>query len=87
MKKLYLFTFLFLVSNTFSQIVNIPDLNFKAYLVGNSAINTNSDSEIQVSEATAFTGTINCNALGISNLTGIEAFTNITKLFCFQLVS
>ena len=35
----------------FGQNVNIPDANFKAYLVGESDINTNGDSEIQVSEA------------------------------------
>ena len=44
----------------FGQNVNIPDANFKAYLVGNSAVNTNGDSEIQVSEAAAFLGSINC---------------------------
>jgi hypothetical protein len=36
--------------------VNIPDANFKAYLVGNKAININGDTEIQVSEASAFKG-------------------------------
>ena len=34
-----------------AQNVNIPDANFKAYLVGNTSINTNLDSEIQVTEA------------------------------------
>jgi hypothetical protein len=68
--------------NSFAQNVNIPDANFKAYLVGNSAINTNSDLEIQVSEANAFNGTINCNNLGISDLTGIEAFTSLNILLC-----
>ena len=29
----------------FGQNVNIPDTNFKAYLVGNIAINTNGDTE------------------------------------------
>lgn len=62
--------------------VNIPDANFKAYLVGNTSINTNMDTEIQCSEATAFTGTINCFNMSISNLTGIEAFTNINSLQC-----
>ncbi|WP_458628941.1 leucine-rich repeat domain-containing protein [Winogradskyella sp. PC D3.3] len=62
--------------------VNIPDANFKAYLVGNSVINTNGDTEIQCSEATAFTGLINCSSLSISDLTGIEAFINITDLIC-----
>ena len=69
--------------------VYIPDANFKAYLVGNSAINTNGDSEIQVSEATAFNGAIECQTLFISDLTGIENFTALTDLSCDnnQLIS
>ena len=62
--------------------VTIPDVNFKAALVANTAINTNGDSEIQCSEATAFTGAINVNSVGISDLTGIEAFTFLTELYC-----
>jgi hypothetical protein len=68
--------------NCSSCTVFIPDANFKAHLVGNPAINTNGDSEIQCSEAEAFTGMIGCSFLGISSLTGIEAFTNITGLIC-----
>ena len=63
-------------------IVNIPDANFKTYLVGNAAINTNGDAEIQCSEASAFTGFISCSSLGIVDLTGIEAFTSLTGLDC-----
>jgi hypothetical protein len=70
------------VVNIFNQYVNIPDANFKAYLVGNAAINTNSDNEISYPEAEAFTGTINCANLNIADLTGIEAFTNLTQLIC-----
>jgi Leucine-rich repeat (LRR) protein len=66
------------------QNVNIPDANFKAYLVGNTAINTNGDTEIQVTEANAFTGTIDCSYDNISNLTGIEAFTALTYLYCYD---
>ena len=62
--------------------VNILDANFKASLVGNSAINTNLDGEIQCSEAAAFTGTIIVNSLSITDLTGIEAFTALTGLYC-----
>ncbi|MBL4668737.1 MAG: hypothetical protein JKY30_05685, partial [Flavobacteriales bacterium] len=69
---------------TNAQNVNIPDANFKTYLVGNSAINTNSDTEIQVSEAAAFAGQINCSSLSISDLTGIEYFTALTGLQCQQ---
>ena len=66
----------------FGQNVNIPDANFKAYLVGNTSITTNGDTEIQVSEATAFNGAILCNSLNIFDLTGIEAFTALTSLDC-----
>ncbi len=69
-------------STSCSPIVNIPDANFKAYLVGNNSINTNMDSEIQVSEAAAFSGAINCYGDNISDLTGIEAFTALTELDC-----
>ncbi len=67
---------------TNAQIVNIPDANFKAALVGNSSINTNNDGEIQVSEAEAYTGSISVINRSIQDLTGIGAFTNITGLDC-----
>ena len=67
---------------SFGQNVYIPDANFKNYLVNNTAINTNGDSEIQVTEASAFTGIINCYDLSISDLIGIEAFTALTYLNC-----
>lgn len=81
-KTLLLFTtYLCLgVSAIFAQNVNIPDFNFKNYLLNNPAINTNSDTEISVAEAQAFTGTISATSLGITDLTGIEAFVNITTL-------
>ena len=49
-------------------------------MVGNSEINTNGDTEIQVSEASAFSGGISCINCNISDLTGIEAFTSCTSL-------
>lgn len=85
MKKLLL-SILAIIALSFSSIatnVNIPDANFKAYLVGNTSINTNGDSEIQVSEANAFTGSISCNSMSITDLTGIEAFTGIWALSCY----
>src|SRR5690606_22614685 len=49
-------------------------------LVGDPQININGDAEIQFGEAAAYTGQILCGNLGISDLTGIEAFVNITDL-------
>ena len=80
MKKLLLIL-LCLPMIGFGQVY-IPDANFKAYLVGNSAINTNGDGDIQVSEANSFSGIIVCSNLNISDLTGFEAFTVLTYLNC-----
>lgn len=90
MKKCLFLVFVFVqicftsISN--AQIVNIPDANFKAALLAHSPIiNTNGDGEIQLSEAQAFTGGFNGLSVSnknISDLTGIEAFTSITKLVC-----
>jgi hypothetical protein len=65
-------------------LVNIPDANFKAALVANDLIDTNFDDEIQCDEASAYTGIIDVNTLGISDLTGIEAFVNVTGLYCYS---
>jgi Leucine-rich repeat (LRR) protein len=62
--------------------VNIPDNNFKNVLLNNSSINTNSNSEIECSEAAAYTGFLMLAAYGINDLTGIEAFVNLTGLNC-----
>lgn len=66
----------------FSQNVSIPDANFKNYLLTNPEVNTNNDSEIQVSEASTFTGSLSFQFWNINDLTGIEAFTNLTFLDC-----
>ncbi|WP_304141327.1 T9SS type A sorting domain-containing protein [Mesoflavibacter zeaxanthinifaciens] len=85
-KQLLLLTFLIATASysIHAQNVNIPDANFKAYLVGDPAINTNSDSEISVAEAQAFSGELLINGLSISDLTGIEEFINITRLDCYS---
>jgi len=85
-KTLLLLTFLIATAwcSIQAQNVNIPDANFKAYLVGDTAINTNSDSEISVAEAQAFSGDLLINGLSISDLTGIEEFINITRLDCYN---
>ena len=83
MKKLLIILILLpIIGIGFGQNVSIPDSNFKAYLINNTAINTNGDFEIQVSEATLFNGTINCGSLQITDLTGIEFFTSMVGLYC-----
>ncbi|WP_028890535.1 cadherin repeat domain-containing protein [Tenacibaculum sp. 47A_GOM-205m] len=65
-------------------VVNIPDANFKQALVRNNLINTNRDSEIQVSEAEAYSELLNVGGKNIGDLTGIEYFTNISALWAFD---
>ncbi len=86
MKNLYYFLFLVLVSVTVkAQIVTIPDANFKNKLLNyQPVIDTNSDGEIQVSEALVVT-VLNIsseNEPRINNLSGLEYFTNLTELDC-----
>src|SRR5690554_1491033 len=78
-----------------AQIVNIPDVNFKGKLLeastsnsiakdingDNMVIDVNSDGEIQVSEALAVYQ-LNVPNSNIEDLTGIEAFINLTRLSC-----
>ena len=62
--------------------VLIPNTTFKTYLLDNTAINTIDDGQISCAEAAAFTGEINVSGLGITDLTGIEAFVYIQRLDC-----
>ena len=82
MKKLLLLGAIALSINVFGQNVNIPDANFKAYLLGEPSINTNGDGEIQDREAYNFKGIMHLRETGISDLKGIEAFTALKGLDC-----
>ncbi len=91
MKNTTLFLLVLFTGIIHAQIVNIPDPNFKLRLVNHTAfggeqIDTNYDNEIQVTEAHAVMDLILGDAFltnnQITDMTGIEAFTNITSLQC-----
>ena len=73
---------IFFIAGSQAQNVYIPDSVFKAALVNNTNINTNLDTNIQISEASAYSGSIIVVGLGILNLTGIEAFIKLDSLDC-----
>ena len=75
------FIFLFFLLYSHSQIVDIPDANFKNALLTDIEVNTNGDDEIQVSEAEA-AEFIAVDGMGIASLEGINSFVNITSLYC-----
>ncbi|NHM06257.1 T9SS type A sorting domain-containing protein [Flavobacterium sp. CYK-4] len=79
MKNIVLFLLLF-SGIAKGQFVNIPDANFKSRLIS-LGIDSNTDGEIQFEEADAAT-TLNLFNASISDLTGIEAFVNLTGLNC-----
>ncbi len=65
-----------------AQIVDIPDTNFKNALINHDpVIDSNSDGEIQVSEALA-TNMISVSGQNIADITGIEAFLNLEQFTC-----
>lgn len=68
--------------NNPKSIVNITDPVFKKILLKN--FDLNNDGEITVSEAESVDGTIDTRQTGlITDLTGIEYFTNLKTLYCF----
>ncbi|AXG73183.1 T9SS C-terminal target domain-containing protein [Flavobacterium arcticum] len=96
MKQKLLFTLLFVAVMANAQIVNIPDVNFKNKLVNAAVatpnaytaqdangdymvVDINSDGEIQESEAQAVYR-LRLNNSNITDLTGIQYFTNLTHL-------
>lgn len=94
MKNIYLVLSLFCITQwSQAQIVNIPDANFKNYLlttnfvdtdndgIVDSTIDLNNDGEVQESEAllVTFMSAINRS---ISSFEGIEYFTNLETLYC-----
>ena len=74
---------MFLFSNCIDKdsklIVEIPDANFKAYLLEH--FDTNKDGDISLSEAKTIKE-IDCSSRNINTLTGIEKFENLEKLNC-----
>jgi len=83
MKKLLFSLLLFSAFANAQPIVTIPDANFKNYLLNQTWINTNGDTEIQVSEAEAATF-LEPYSLNITSLQGIEAFVNLDYLIAYS---
>lgn len=88
LKKYFTITFLLIFSIAKSQIVNIPDDNFKNALLNQSpTIDLNNDNEIQISEATSYNQPIDVSNYTfdfnemIFDFTGIEAFTNMSEFY------
>ena len=81
MKTLYtLLLTLFVTFNINAQIIDFPDANFKAALIADG-VDTNSDGEIQVSEAEA-RDELRVDNQSISSMEGIEYFVNMLFLDC-----
>ena len=67
------------VNKDSKQFVEIPDANFKAYLLEN--FDADKDGYISLSEAKAVIE-INCSNRNIEALDGIEKFENLERLVC-----
>ena len=80
MKKMYtLFLLLLGALSLQAQMVNIPDADLKSLLL--SYADTNHDNQIQISEALAVNSlTVSGANPEITDLTGLDAFTNLTYL-------
>ncbi len=69
------------ITNDLSELIEFQDKEFKKELLNNEdSIDTDGDKEISESEARNFTGYIFTDASKAINFTGIEYFTNLTRL-------
>lgn len=80
-KIILLLSFYILITNVKAQVVTIPDTSFKNYLLGDTLVNSNQDALLQLSEIQAVTH-LDVSNLGISDLTGINSFSNLANLNC-----
>lgn len=69
-------------STVLSQTVRIPDNRFKQQVIA-LGYDLNDDNQIQISEAQKVK-TLYINDLGIVNLEGINSFTNLEELGCYN---
>ena len=67
-KNTYIILLLIITNISFGQTVNIPDSEFKKFLILYSGADTNKDGEIQVTEAKNFRGDINPDGFGTNDL-------------------
>jgi hypothetical protein len=93
MKTKILFILITITSLCNAQTVTIPDVNFKNALTNSSCVDAdlngsyesdadlNNDGQIQSSEASVIQR-LRISGKSISDLTGIQSFTNIKKLLC-----
>lgn len=91
----YKITVLFIIISTFcnAQTVTIPDVNFKNALLTSLCVDadlngtyesdadTNNDGQIQLTEASVIQR-LRISGKNISDLTGIQSFTNLKKILC-----
>lgn len=78
MKKILLILIILFSITSYSQVIDIPDTNFKSALL-NTGIDTNNNGEIEVSEALVITE-LEVYSKDIKSLEGISFFKNLTKL-------
>jgi len=79
-KSILTLLLLMLAISSHAQILHIPDAIFKSVLI-ELGIDTSGDGEISHAEAQAVIN-LDVRDKGISDLTGIEAFTNLESLIC-----
>lgn len=77
---IFFFASLFTTLSAQAQNVYFADIHLKTVLLANSSVNSNGDNEIQKTEATSFSGSLNLSNSGIWNMTGIEYFSNMVAL-------
>jgi len=70
--------------HSFAQQTYVPDNNFEAFLEANGMGNGIPNDDYVTTANISGVGSLICWGYNIADLTGIEDFTSLTMLFCFQ---
>lgn len=79
---LFYITFFFFSVTGYSQLVAIPDANFRMYLSALQSGLINGNGYMDITKAETFDGPIICQNLSIASLEGIQYFTRLKVLNC-----
>lgn len=82
--KLLLISTVCLCGHAFAQQTYVPDNNFEAFLEANGMGNGVPNDDYVTTANISGVGSLICWGYNIADLTGIEDFTSLTMLFCFQ---
>lgn len=65
---------------SYGQFFTLPDTNFRNCLINRYKSVLNTSNQLVIAQATAFTGVLDCSNSSITNVDGLQYFTNVSEI-------